>query len=274
MMSLLLLTALAHAEESIMDMAPCGVWPSITAPAAGQADVAVDVVPAVIFDGCGGDAEFSLELRDVADEALLGSATYHFSEGGNVFAEVVPDRPLTAQHAYHLVVLDESAFAVADVGFTTGTGEVLGLDGAPDVNVEEAEGIAVEGFVQVELEVMALVDPDNLSLLLVSDEGSSEVVLRGAAPSQGGSTFLFVSKAVEGELPEEWCLEVAQRDGAGVRYPTESFCVPLNAESEGGKLALDCGGCGSEPVPTTRTDAAALAGLGTLFFWRRRKGRG
>ncbi len=157
---------------------------------------------------------------------------------------------LLADTEYRLLVVD-ATWGETEVLFTTGSGQVQGAE-AP-----EATGLTVDawssdsGFdLSSYLEAELGEDPDGLSILVLVDE-DGEVL--SVAPDGG----FWYSDRVE-ELPDEYCLLIAQEDGAGVRTETVEACAVPELQRSGGRL------CSTTPL-----GASMLAGLFGILLIRR-----
>ncbi|MES2644920.1 MAG: Ig-like domain-containing protein [Myxococcota bacterium] len=200
-----------------------------TVPMTGAENVPVDARPAVTFaPGCSGATDWSAVLARTEDSVGIAFATGLQDELDlSRLLEVFPEADLDPTTGYTLTLSSFEGEAIT-AGFTTGTGRVAGLDGAPTVTVERTTSDRANGALTVDLLVTPAADPDGLSILQVKDGALNRGVQSFVVPPTGDMTFPIVWG--NSDQPDEVCPQVRQLDGAGV--PTEwstEACVAVAA---------------------------------------------
>lgn len=264
MLPLLLLLA----APALADAAPCYVYAAASVPSAGQADVPVDVQPAILFEGCG-QASYAIALLDADTGTEITRASYTW-DGVNRLGELPLPTPLAADHAYDLVVLDGD-FAAETISFTTGSAETQGFAGGPTGEGVEGQVTFNGATLFATLEVAPVVDPDGSSLLLVTDPAVSGSVIGGAGDLVGADTVnVFAQRPAEAD-PGSWCLDLWQRDARGERHAGVLNCLEVEEvpDSSGAGCLGGCGESGATPLPHTGLGMAF--GLGAFTLRRRRR---
>jgi hypothetical protein len=222
-----------------------------TVPAPGATDVPIDIrLAALVVDhGCltGVDWTFTLTRADsgaLVAEATTAEAQLVEAALGELFPPVLD--PLTA---YVFTVRQD--FLVAEVGFTTGEGLVVGLDGVPmltDVAAQwqrEDGSVRVRGGTSLTWNAAPAADPDGLSILQIADDATERN--HATSLAETGSGWMFWASD---SLPAQVCPKVRQIDGKGVATAfSEPVCVDVTSA-----------GCQSARAPLT-----ALGMLGALL---------
>jgi len=250
MFALLTLSVVEAKVASDADMIACmDPYVTSTVPAAGATDVPVDVAPGFIWaDDCfmGGVMTITLEL----DGELIAEEEIAVGGAGTGIARLTLADELLADTEYRMVVIDV-IWGETEVFFTTGSEQVQGAV-APEVIRFTVEawstdfGFDLSSYLQAELGE----DPDGLSILLLVDED-------GEVLSATPDNEIWHSEPVE-DLPEEYCLLIAQEDGAGVRTETVEACAVPELQRDIGRR------CSTTPL-----GASMLAGLFGILLIRR-----
>lgn len=196
-------------------------------------DVPVDVRLAGIFAGdCASYTLLSLVLADV---------------GGVELARVEEEEDVVAETGLLTLAYDLDADTTYQLGdtwsivtFTTGSGAVVGLDGAPTLDTVEAVRGESSSAPPVSITVTATPanDPDDLSILQLRD-GSDSSITSVRVTSDVVTASLSVGDT--GEV----CPQIRQLDGTGAATEwSEAVCVPVtgtgcsSAGANAGVLAL------------------------------------
>lgn len=268
MLSLLLLLA----PPALADAAPCYVYAAASVPAAGQAGVPVDVQPAVLFEGCG-QADYVLALVDPGTGTEITRADFTW-DGTNVLGELSIPVPLAAETAYDLLVLDGD-FAVDTIPFTTGSAVAQGFEGGPTGEGIEGQVTFNGSTLYAAVQAVPVVDPDEGSLLLLTDPSSSTAVIGGAGNLVGADLVNVYAQRAADENPGSWCLDLWQRDLRGEWHAGVLNCLEVEEVEAGGGAGGGClGGCGGDPAsPAPDTGLAVLLGVGAFGLDRRRRRR-
>lgn len=279
MVSLFLAAAFAQSDEAeAMDMACMPLQILQTIPESGATNVPVDTTFAIVFDGsCGGSTNWTFQIVDPADDAVLASAPWTWNGAVPALATLDPDVDLPADTALELVALSEGGYYYGDssIPFTTGSGTVQGLTGALTAEVLSATWYRDSSQAEVGVAVTPATDPDGLSLIHVVGGNSQTFVSGNDGPVE---PFVWFTQAAE---PQELCVDVSQIDGAGRESEPVTACA--EAEIVGGPLGGGRGCFGgsdatvsSEPrgatAPPEPTEAALFVG-GLAFLLRRRTRR-
>lgn len=220
-----------------------------TTPRPGQTNVPVDVSLAFAVEGdCLTPAGFVLALQGDAGTDELSFDWADRSDDGVFRASPA----LAADSTYKVTIGDlDGRLQQATFSFTTGTGTVAGLTGAPSVALTSAVLDRASGELVVTYVVTPATDPQLLSMLVIE--------------ATGAATFTHVlspfgvqdrRESVAGDTGE-LCIAVHEIDGRGVTTEGNSACIEV--ETTG------CG-CGSPGAP-----GAGLAALGLLALARRRR---
>jgi hypothetical protein len=241
-----------------------GVVLADTVPSAGATGVPVDTRVAIVFGagGCASARGWAASLADPAGNAVrLEEGPGSEIPDDTWLIELFADEPLAAETEYVLTMTPPDAGEVAEMGFTTGSGMVAGLTGAPALRVEDARWAgesdrSYAGLVSLDLVVEPAEDPDGLSVIQVRDADRDRGIQSFRVPA-AGSMGVTVDWA-DGRRPAEVCPQVRQIDGAGV---TTAWSEPE---------------CSSVPLCGTASGAPGLGLVlvGMLAAARRRVGAG
>ncbi len=233
----LLLTSAALAYPADEDMAPCGEpYVTGTVPAAGQADVPLDIAPAFVwYEDCGEGGSFTARLEQ--DGQVLAEETFQTAGQSSGLARLVLDADLQANTAYLFVI--EDSWSEVEVAFTSGEGLVVGSEPPVVISASAAASENQDGSYYVYTTVQAELgqDPDQSSVLLLVDADGGILAASTSSPA-------WMSDAVFTETaPEEGCLLLAQEDGAGVRSEPLEACAPAELlPYRGGTVGCSAGG--------------------------------
>lgn len=265
----MLSTLLLLAAPALADAAPCYVYAAASVPSAGQADVPVDVQPAILFEGCG-QATYAIALLDADTGTEITRASYTW-DGANVLGELSLPTPLAPDHAYDLVVLDGD-YAAETISFTTGSAEAQGFSGGPTGEGVDGQVTFNGGTLYATIMATPVTDPDEGSLLLVTDPSLSGAVIGGAGNLVGTNAANIYAQRPADTNPGSWCLDLWQRDIRGERHAGVLSCVEVEEVTSDGGTAGCMGGCGGDSAsPPPDTGLALLVGLGSLTLGRRRR---
>ncbi len=240
----------AAAEAVLVRCLPLSIDASI--PTAGAVDVPTDTVLSVGVSTCAGTDEVVLELRS-ADGQVLREATF----AGPAHAAVLSLDPegLAQNTDYVFAARGSTSGVEVEVPFTTGTGSVFGLSGAPEIISTDATATWNKHTFAGQYPVVTATDPDVLSIATLHVAGEDMVAVAPVASS--GEQAWLAFQSTPAERPREMCVVPGQVDGRG-------------AETLGEELCLDVLGCASAPGGTVG-GAAGVAGL--LLALRRRAAR-
>lgn len=219
-----LLAAIALAKPSCEGPRVTG-----TVPSAGATAVPIDVRLAAVFDddGCQKGAGWTLTLTRADDGTVVAeSAAGEEQVVETALLELFPP-VLAPTTEYVLAIASEFDGVVVEVGFTTGEGLVVGLDGAPVLTEAVADwqrmgpSPGTGGVITLEWSAQPVADPDSLSLLQLVDgamERDPDTRLAGNVPA---STSWQSTRR-----PDDVCPKVRQIDGKGVATAfSEPICV-------------------------------------------------
>jgi hypothetical protein len=229
---ILLLASVADADVSFSCAAS---QVTATVPTNGATGVPIDARPAVLITapGCAGPATWDLVLlrADDASEVAAGSFPADATDG---LLELFPDVALDADTAYTFRATPDGRGEITEIGFTTGSGVVAGLDGGPTAVVDTATFAGRTGTLTVEWSAEPAADPDGLSIVTLHDPDLDVGIAVPASAATDVVSFWGV-----GGRPGDFCPEVSQIDGAGVATdPVSVECVHvtgwLGCDSTGG----------------------------------------
>lgn len=257
-MPLLLLALLPTAHALAVE--DCMLEPVFGVPEAGMDEVPLDVAPALVFSGCFEDTVV-VELRDAETGLSVSSVSYTWS-AEDVLAAPPPTGGLEMDRAYSLVSWHEPDWPDHSVDFMTGVELTVGVEGLPEVAATGGPASWFGADLSARIRATAAPDPDGLSMLLVRDPELPGQVL-SAAPYSEGEVELSVRRVRE-QMPEQWCLEVVQRDGAGREGEAQTVCFEVESA-----LEEDGGGCNL----FRKEETIAMAGVLGLFGGLRRRRR-
>ncbi len=252
------LVSLSFAEPSSSDalMAPeqCAVVQvSVTSPAPLATGVPVDVMPAALLSagGCGSQS-WQVTLVDASTGATVATAAHAESDGKLIELELGGDLAPETTYTFRIEPLD-GVGELAEIGFTTGTGTTVGLDGAPAILSSAAswsEDVAVT-TVQVEIDVAPAAEGASIVAFGGRDEGDL-----AWTSATGPTTVLLQGSRSDGSAPAKVCLTARQRDLAGRWTVSDEDCVaPEVIASPGG----GCFGGGSRESTTPALGGLLLA---------------
>ena len=238
-----------------------------TTPSNIQTDVPLDVKPRVTLshgDCAASEYEITLSENDlvVVSETKQYDWQVHFNE-----FEITPPALLEAQTTYTLnvVPLDGSG-EIAIITFETGEALAVGLSGAPSIALHDAVYYDQESYVIAEAtyDLSPAEDPDALSTIYVYLPGDTDNPLASFQAGQMPAGALVSTYTDESAPPDEICLQVAQRDGAGqLSELSEPTCLVAEWYEAPGPGSRDCGGC-STVTPLTLTWFSPLLALVAL----------
>ncbi len=235
-----------------------------TVPSNGATDVPVDVRVAVVFGegGCVPALGTEVTLAD-ADGTAIPVALGPGSDDpdGTWLIELVTDEAFVPETSYVVTMTPPFSGEVSQMGFTTGTGTVVGLTGTPSLRVEETRWESESerswgGLVSLDLAIEPAEDPDGLSVVQVKDADRDDHGVQSFRVPASGAKHVTVSW-IDGRRPDEVCPQVRQIDGKGVATEwSEPACA-------------DVPGCSTASGPP----ALGLALLGMLTAAARRRAR-
>lgn len=215
---------------------PCGdskVY--VTSPAPVATDVPLDVVPAGLLskESCA-DGTWKATLLVAATGDEIVSITQAESEGR--LLEVDPGAPLEPDTIYTLRFEPTSGGGeLVEIGFTTGSGTTVGLDGAPSLESSGAtwSQIGREGQLTVQAEINAVASEDGATIVAFGVEGQQDLDYTSVT---GPATVLLTGFAGSTpEAPDQVCIVARQRDMAGAWTESEPDCTsPDTVRNESG----------------------------------------
>ncbi|MDP2313883.1 MAG: hypothetical protein Q8P41_13330 [Pseudomonadota bacterium] len=212
-------------------------------PGPGAAEVPFDARPAITFvDGtCSGGLEWAVGVARTADEADV-PVTSESALADTHLLELFPEEPFEPDTAYTITLTPLDSGELVELGFTTGTGEVAGLTGAPQLTPGSATFDKRAGTLTFTWTAKGAADPDGLSILQVRDANVHRSIHSFVVPGTGS-----MGQAVEWEdsiKPDEVCAQVRQIDGTGAATEwSEPVCTDLvggcsTTGTNGGGVAL------------------------------------
>lgn len=256
------LVSLSFAEPSA-DMQECGYMSvSVTSPAPLATGVPIDVVPAALLTGqsCGSQS-WLVTLVDASTGDEVAAITHVEDDGALIEIDLGADLAPDTTYPVRFEPLDGLGEHV-EIGFTTGSGTTVGLDGAPTVE-SAAAAWSREGVLTVQAEIGVAASVDGPSIVAFALEGGDDLAYTSAT----GPTFARLSGfTFASEAPAEVCVVARQRDLAGRWAESDADCVvPEVVASD-----TDGGGCFA---PSGGRTTPALAGLLFLAGLARRPRR-
>lgn len=220
-----------------------------TTPRPGQTDVPPDVTLAFAVEGdCFVPEGFSYILFTGTDDVVESWDMDWADQGADGIFRITPTLEPDTEYDVTITPTDGSIEQVI-MGFTTGSGTVSGLTGAPVVSITSAVLDSWTDELTVTYVVTPATDPQLLSLLAIEATGAARFthVLSPFGVQDRRET-------VTGE-PGELCITAREYDGAGVVAEGNTACIEVEVTG--------CG-CGTPSAP-----AAGLALLGALALARR-----
>jgi hypothetical protein len=185
--------------------------------------VPYDTVPAVIFRGDCGSNVWILSVED--GEGVLVEQEVQASMTGGSARIDEPEFLMEPDTDYILRITPIDGWGQeVEVGFSTSSELSQGAM-APSPGVPEADAVGNEEgwWVAGDIDVRAGEDPDNLSVLMLLNDGGFPFY--AARPDEQGQANLRLPLDWMQQAPDEVCFTVAQEDAAGVRTTLEPVCV-------------------------------------------------
>ncbi|MDP2313880.1 MAG: hypothetical protein Q8P41_13315 [Pseudomonadota bacterium] len=261
-LTLLLSQSILASAEPSADLAAapedCGmtsVW--VTSPAPLATDVPVDVVPAaLVTESSCGAASWTATLIDASTGAEVVSVTHAVGDGQLI--EVDPGADLSPETTYTLrFEPDDGGGELTEIGFTTGSGTTVGLDGAPVVASTQATWSEESGLTLLSVQVEVASAAEGQSIVTFGSRGGEDLAWTSSA---GPATVLLQGSNADASAPSKVCITARQRDYAGNWTESEEDCVApeiVNARS-------GCNVVGGAPI-------GGLLGLALAVGLARRK---
>ncbi len=201
----------------------------------------VDARIAVVFrEQCSGSGyAWTATLRDSDTLSEVATTVASAEIAANMLLELIPVAPLTADTAYLVSVVATDTSETMELGFTTGSGTVTGLSGAPTLATGDVTWLRslkppITTLV-VEVEAEPAVDPQGLSVVQVRipEEPAQVRTFEATGPIVEALRWTDLAH------PAEVCPEVRQIDGRGVATEWsvgECVAVPGLCATTGGRL--------------------------------------
>ena len=231
-------------------------------PQDGETNLPVDLSPVLTFIGnCAIPAPYTVSLFREGETVPVRTDVFDaeaFSLAGDTALLELDLGGLDPDTAYTLEASGEFDQNPVVIGFETGSDTVAPFDGAaPDVTVNGVFSDRLAGGVigiRVDLTLTSASETPEQSTYVIRSGGfDREIVLASGATQQ------FDLSYVESERPDEVCVTVVERDGAGTWHgPSDTQCAPVPRPV----------GCSVTGSPAT--GFGLLAGLLALPFLRRR----
>lgn len=217
---MLLLTALPAFADLEMNCTPMAIVQTVPSPE--RTNVPIDVRLAAVYAGnCPGPTSFHLSLATAEGTVVTETDVTRTTQFSQIL-EIYPDSDLLPDTEYVFTATPNGGWGEATVvGFTTGTGTVVGLDGAPSYELLEAHPDVSAGILTIG-SFEAATDPDDLSIVVLTGSGYAGNQHVVAVEDEGPHEDVWA-----GEAKGEMCVSIAQIDGAGVATEGGTSCLDI-----------------------------------------------
>jgi hypothetical protein len=192
-----------------------------------------------LFQGdCGHPDSFEMAILRADDATEVDHQTFTWSEvSAEGILSMTPAVELDPGTDYTLQAIPQEGWGeVSEIGFTTGSGHVVGISGVPSVAITAASWERSTFTLTDDYTATAAEDPDALSVLVLSDPDSSVTPWAFAAPRTGTTERRATLDATS--FPAQACLAITQIDGLGERTDGETSCADverIGCDAAGGR---------------------------------------
>jgi len=224
---LTLLTPLSAFAEPNTDLECTTPYVAFTSPSVGQSGVPIDVVPAIGMSKDNCDVPENYEVVLSAGDAVLTSNMIPFDINGDRLLEFENETQLQPNTEYTLTVQRSEGWGeINEITFTTGEGNVIGLEGSPSIRLSEAFIDREFNVVTATYEINPAGDADDLSIVHIY-EANSNAILDSHRVGAEASSWTRSWRMADG--PDSLCLSVSQREGTGAMTSnvSEESCLNL-----------------------------------------------